>query len=75
MENAILAAMQQHPKDRPESVDAWRAMLGGAPANIIPALSPAHSSMPWGGLWAQTRWFLLAAALFLLMAALLTFFR
>ncbi len=71
-ERAILAAMAQHPDDRPASVEAFRQMLfpvelptAAARAGWLPDL-PRQAT--WAGAMAEHRW-LVAAAIFLTVLA------
>ncbi len=65
-ERAILAAMAQHPDDRPASADAFRDLLSPAKAAVplpggLPAAKPIRPA--WEGVVRQHRWLVGAAAL------------
>jgi serine/threonine protein kinase len=73
IEQAILAAMQPHPNDRPASVAAWRRQLFSAERAIAPV--SASEQAPAARLWRENRWYAVAAAVLALVAAVLTFLR
>ena len=75
IERAILAAMQPHPNDRPRSVAAWQARLAGVHASTSRDADPESATLGEARVWAQIRWFVVAATLLILAAALLTFLR
>ncbi len=68
---AILAAMQPHPNDRPPSVAAWRSLLASHTAQTAgaPYLEPRQA------VWLENRWYALVAGLLVLAALVLTFLR
>ena len=81
VEEAILAAMQPHPKDRPASVAGWRQLLfanGDTPSAAERGLrlrSTDVRSPRSRGVWQENRWYALAAALLVIVAFVLTFLR
>jgi len=72
VERAVLAAMALHPRERPESVAAWRRMLLGDAATIPVAAYPQE--MGWGQALRANRWLLLLAIAAVATAVFLTFF-
>ena len=72
LEEAVLAAMALHPKDRPVSVDAWHGMLTGESVMAPGAYSRQEES------WAQAlqaNWWLILVALVVIGAAVALTFR
>jgi eukaryotic-like serine/threonine-protein kinase len=74
LEQAILAAMQPHPNDRPTSVAEWREQLAATSPVSAPGL-PAAAGSPAAQLWRANRWYALAAAVLAVIAVVLTFLR
>jgi eukaryotic-like serine/threonine-protein kinase len=72
LEEAVLSAMALHPKDRPESVQAWHGMLTRESVMASGALSRQEES------WAQAlraNWWLILLALVAISAAVVLTFR
>jgi eukaryotic-like serine/threonine-protein kinase len=75
-EQAILAAMQPHPNDRPSSVAAWARHLEGLDSRQRSgALGLSVPAPGLAGPWRGNGWYALAAALLTLAALALTFLR
>jgi serine/threonine-protein kinase len=73
---AVMAAMQPHPKDRPQSVRSWRASLPkGMPGS--PPIAPGGEGMSAASAsaWYEARWYLLGALVMVSMAVALTLLR
>jgi serine/threonine protein kinase len=82
LEQAVLAALALHPKDRPNSIVAWREMLstGASPAHKRSDLRPpkrSHAGHPedetWGQALRANLWLLLLVLVLVATALLLTF--
>jgi eukaryotic-like serine/threonine-protein kinase len=74
VQQAILTAMQPHPKDRPASVAAWRKLLA-SPDLPVRSAALADTPEPARTVWLANRWYALLAGLLVLAALILTFLR
>lgn len=73
IEQAMMAALALHPKDRPESVVAWARMLLGE-VDTTP-VAPPSSPAGWGQAVRENWWLLLVVLALFAAAVVLTFFR
>ena len=74
---AINAAMQPHPKDRPQSVRSWRADFprGVVGAPRVAAGREVTSAAATAAVWYDSRWHLLGALVMVSLAVALTLLR
>lgn len=71
VEQAMLAALALHPKDRPESVATWAKMLVGEAATL--PVTVGQPSGSWGTALRENWWLLLVAVVAIAAAVILTF--